>query len=282
MQWIVVSYVLTYASLLLGCGRLAELWGHRRMLSWGLAGERLAFLCCGLRRRFLFSCRSHLTRSRGRPPLCRSSGPGHPHGSRRAAGPSLRDLPDERSDWFRLRATPRRNSGRYLQLACRVSVSLFPAILLAILAFSRTALQTERKGQQSFDLLGALTLAGGVASILLAFSRGRDLGWSSPIVIRLLAGAALCFVGFIVTELRARYPLSISAFFVVRRSPSPILSMSSRTARRSPSGCSFLITLSTPLATLPRPAAFYSQPARRHGTRGSFCWELSDALVPLG
>src|SRR6266481_9681929 len=48
IQWVVVSYVLTYASLLLGCGRLADVWGHGRVLTWGLAGSALAFLLCGL------------------------------------------------------------------------------------------------------------------------------------------------------------------------------------------------------------------------------------------
>ena len=48
MQWVVVSYVLTYASLLLGCGKVADVWGHRRVLSWGLIAIAVALLLCGL------------------------------------------------------------------------------------------------------------------------------------------------------------------------------------------------------------------------------------------
>ena len=48
MQWVVVSYVLTYASLLLGCGKIADVWGHSRVLSWGLIASAAAFLLCGL------------------------------------------------------------------------------------------------------------------------------------------------------------------------------------------------------------------------------------------
>ena len=48
MQWVVVSYVLTYASLLLGCGKIADVWGHSRVLSWGLIASAVAFLLCGL------------------------------------------------------------------------------------------------------------------------------------------------------------------------------------------------------------------------------------------
>ncbi|MEE9549069.1 MAG: MFS transporter, partial [Candidatus Binatia bacterium] len=43
IQWVVVSYVLTYASLLLSCGRLADIWGHGRVLTWGLIGSALAY-----------------------------------------------------------------------------------------------------------------------------------------------------------------------------------------------------------------------------------------------
>ena len=48
MQWVVVSYVLTHASLLLGCGKIADVWGHSRVLTWGLMGSAVAFLLCGL------------------------------------------------------------------------------------------------------------------------------------------------------------------------------------------------------------------------------------------
>jgi DHA2 family methylenomycin A resistance protein-like MFS transporter len=33
IQWVIVGYVLTHASLLLGCGGLADFWGHGRVLA---------------------------------------------------------------------------------------------------------------------------------------------------------------------------------------------------------------------------------------------------------
>ena len=47
IQWVVISYVLTYASLLLGCGRLADLFGHWRILTIGLLTSAVAFVVCG-------------------------------------------------------------------------------------------------------------------------------------------------------------------------------------------------------------------------------------------
>ena len=37
IQWVVICYVLTYASLMLVCGRLGDLFGHARLFRIGLA-----------------------------------------------------------------------------------------------------------------------------------------------------------------------------------------------------------------------------------------------------
>ena len=33
IQWVIVGYVLTHGSLLIGCGALADRWGHGRILA---------------------------------------------------------------------------------------------------------------------------------------------------------------------------------------------------------------------------------------------------------
>ena len=48
LQWIVTGYALTFGSLLLAGGRLADLLGRRRMLAVGLAGFAVASLGAGL------------------------------------------------------------------------------------------------------------------------------------------------------------------------------------------------------------------------------------------
>ena len=37
IQWVVICYVLTYSSLMLVCGKLGDLFGHRRIFRIGLA-----------------------------------------------------------------------------------------------------------------------------------------------------------------------------------------------------------------------------------------------------
>jgi MFS family permease len=46
IQWVVISYVLTYASLMLIFGRLGDLFGHLRIFQAGLAISVIAFVLC--------------------------------------------------------------------------------------------------------------------------------------------------------------------------------------------------------------------------------------------
>src|SRR6204780_3495369 len=48
LQWIVTGYALTFGSLLLAGGRLADLLGRRRLLVLGLVLFAAASLACGL------------------------------------------------------------------------------------------------------------------------------------------------------------------------------------------------------------------------------------------
>jgi EmrB/QacA subfamily drug resistance transporter len=208
IQWVVVSYVLTYASLLLGCGRLADLWGHGRVLTWGLAGSTLAFLSCGLAPTFAWLLAARTLQGVGVALVF-------------AAAPALVTL-----------AVPAERRGRALgifQMSAAAGFALgpllggvlvdsfgwravylfraLPALLLTLLAAGQPRIVHEHHNDQHFDLLGALTLAGSVAGFLLAVSRGRDLGWASPLVLVLLLVASMCFAGFVVTEARVDAPV---------------------------------------------------------------------------
>jgi EmrB/QacA subfamily drug resistance transporter len=201
IQWVVISYVLTYASLLLGCGRLADLRGHGRVLGWGLAGSAVAFLLCGLAPTFAWFLGARVLQGVGIALVF-------------AAAPALVTL-----------AVPPEQRGRALgifHMSAALGFALGPplggllvdgfgwravylfrapfAVLLAVLALSQPRPARRQEHPQRFDLLGALTLAGSVAGSLFAVSRGRDLGWTSPVVLLLLLGASGCFAGFLVAE----------------------------------------------------------------------------------
>src|SRR5215469_4087345 len=46
IQWVVICYVLTYASLMLAFGRVGDIFGHARVFRVGLAWSVAAFLLC--------------------------------------------------------------------------------------------------------------------------------------------------------------------------------------------------------------------------------------------
>jgi MFS family permease len=85
---------------------------------------------------------------------------------------------------------------------------VLPALVLMLLAAQQPRLvHNPYDENQNLDLFGIFTLAGSVAGFLLAVSRGRDLGWTSPLVVSLLLGASGCFAGFLVTEAWGKAPV---------------------------------------------------------------------------
>src|SRR6266849_1961618 len=182
IQWVVVSYVLTYASLLLGCGRLADLWGHGRVLTWGLVASTLAFLACGLAPTCAWLLAARVLQGVAVALVCAAAG--------FALGPPLGGVLVDSFGW------------RVVYL-----FRVLPALLLTLVVAGQPRAAHEHHDEQPFDLLGALTLAGSVAGFLLAVSRGRDMGWTSPVVLVLLLVAGTCLAGFLGTETRVNAPL---------------------------------------------------------------------------
>src|SRR5438552_16712956 len=48
LEWVVLAYALTFASLMITGGKLADMFGRRRLFTAGLAIFTLASLACGL------------------------------------------------------------------------------------------------------------------------------------------------------------------------------------------------------------------------------------------
>jgi len=85
------------------------------------------------------------------------------------------------------------------------------ALLLAALVLRETPRQRVR-----FDLAGAAMLAVGVAGLMFALGRARDLGPASPVIALSTAAGVLGLVAFVAVERRAAEPL-LSLEFLRRR-----------------------------------------------------------------
>ena len=208
IQWVVVSYVLTHASLLLGCGRLADLVGHWRILTAGLLTSSLAFIACGLAPTFAWLLVGRVLQGIGvalvfgsAPALVTLAVSGEERGRALgvyqmcaatgfAIGPLFGGALVDGFGW----------RGVFL-------FRTVPFLLLAWFAARQWHRSPPPRSSERFDLVGAGTLALGVAGLLLAVSRSRDLGWAAAEVNLLFFGAVGCLIVFILNERRVAAPV---------------------------------------------------------------------------
>jgi MFS family permease len=207
IQWVVICYVLTYASLLLAFGRAGDIFGHARVFRIGLAWSVVAFMLCSaaptypwlLFCRFLQGIGAGLVISVA-PALVTEFFPEH-HRSRAvaaftamfavasAAGPLI--------------------GGVLVSLWGWSAVFWFRApIALAALVFLRGL--PRSKGQatrQPLDLLGAVLLALTISSLVLFVDELPGLGRQDWRALPLFVLGAAAIWGFLRREARSAAPI---------------------------------------------------------------------------
>lgn len=208
IQWVIICYVLTYASLLLGCGRLGDIVGHRRVFLFGLGWSVVSYVLCAqastfgwfLLARGLQGVGTALVLSCG-PALATLAFPESERGRilglynmvyamAYAAGPLIGGLLVSRWGWpgvFYFRAPL--------------------AFLSALLMWGVFRRPVEVKPGQGFDVLGAVTVTLSLASFLLAFNQAQHRGWLSLPVLLLFGSACGCLALFVRQERRFPEPL---------------------------------------------------------------------------
>jgi MFS family permease len=213
IQWVVIAYVLTYASLMLAFGRIGDIFGYARVFRAGLLWSAIAFVLCAtasayswlLFFRFLQGIGAGLVISVA-PALVTSLYP--EHGRSRAvaaftmmfaiasaAGPLVggwlvRDYGWPAVFWFR--------------------APIAGAVLLFLGRLPETARPAQR---EPLDIAGAVLLALAISLSLLVTNRLQDLGQHgySTLLFGALAGASL--YGFVRRERRVAQPIVDLALF---------------------------------------------------------------------
>jgi MFS family permease len=206
IRWVVIAYVLTYASLMLVFGRLGDLLGYRRIFRLGLLVSAMGFVACSLAPSYrllllgrmlqgvgialTLSCAPALaislfdererTRVLGIYAAITAAGA--------ALGPLIGGFLVERTSWP------------------AVFWSRAP-LVLAALALSWLIPTLPRLGPaRSFDAVGAALLVTWLSALLLVFAVGYEpFGIGLPIGLALLA--ALAFAAFLMREARHPQPL---------------------------------------------------------------------------
>jgi EmrB/QacA subfamily drug resistance transporter len=218
LQWVISAYALLFGGTLLLGGRLADLFGRRRMFVAGLGLFSASSLLCGLAwsvgSLIAFRALQGLggallapaalallmtTYAEGRERNLALGIYGAASGSGAAVGVLLGGLLTSYLNWSWI-------------FFINVPVGL-AAIVLApvLLRESRAALP-----HRHFDLAGAASITAGLMLLVYAMTRATSDGWTSASTVSLLAASALLIAAFVAIELRSRSPLLPLRIFRLR------------------------------------------------------------------
>src|SRR5213082_135172 len=209
LQWVISAYAIFFGGALLLGGRLADLLGRRRLFMAGLALFVAASLLCGLAwsetSLIVFRALQGLggalmapaalsllmtTFAEGRERNRALGIYGAASGSGAAAGVLLGGVITSYLGWSWI-------------FFINVPVGL------AAIALTPFLLRESRAdlAHRHFDVAGATSVTAGLMLLVYALTRATTDGWSSPVTIGLLSGAAALIAAFVAIELRSRSPL---------------------------------------------------------------------------
>jgi len=218
LQWVISAYALAFGGFLLLGGRLADLLGRRRILISGAGLFTVASLACGLA---------------GSPGMLMAARAAEGLGAAMMAPAAMSLIlvifPEgaERNKALGALGAVSGAGGAIGVLAGGMLTTWlsWPWIFFVnlpvgalIVAAARPLLPESRASQarHRFDVVGAVTVTGGLSLLVYAVVTAASNGWASATTIGLLAGAAALIAAFVVIEARSAAPLLPLAFFANR------------------------------------------------------------------
>lgn len=215
VSWLATGFLLASVVAVPLFGRLGDLFGRRRLLLAGLGAFMLGSLICALADSIGVLIAGRIVQGGGA-----AVGP-------LALGIARDTLPREhltRGIGILVGAAGAGAAIGYLVsgvLVDEVSVEsifwvLFAVAIVLVAAVVAIVPAPPPRSRAPVDFGGAVLVASGLASLLLAISKGNDWGWDSGRIVVLFAGAAALLVAFMVVENRVRAPLIEPAFIATR------------------------------------------------------------------
>ncbi|HTX03384.1 MAG TPA: MFS transporter [Candidatus Acidoferrales bacterium] len=200
LQWVISAYLITFASLLLPSGTLADRFGRRRMVMIGIALFLVSSATCGLAPSALVLELSRAIQGIGASMLLTSAlaiisstfrGPerarayaiwGTSIGAAMTCGPILGGIITGLFGW---------------RWAFLINVPLCIVFLVAIRAFVPESSDPEKR---RLDLAGVLALSTSLFLLVWTLIDGNREGWLSAQILARLSGAVLLLIAFVVVE----------------------------------------------------------------------------------
>ena len=207
LQWIVTGYALTFGSLLLAGGRLADLLGRRRVLAAGLVVFALASLGAGLAQwpvmligaRLLQGAAGALVSPSALSLLTTAS----PEGPARNKALALWQAATASG------ATTGIVAGGLLTqyLGWRAIFLVNPPLIAVLLAVVPRLPRGEPVGGGRIDVRGATLITAALAALIYGLTEGQQHGFTAPVSLTALVGAGLLAILFIHTERTVPAPM---------------------------------------------------------------------------
>jgi EmrB/QacA subfamily drug resistance transporter len=215
LEWVVSSYILVFASLLLAGGRLADVWGRKRLFVIGLSVFTVASLAAGMAGNVDVLVISRAMQGLGAamvtPTTLAIISTTFANPRQRAAAVGI---------WsgvgaLALAVGPLLGGvlSQYLSWGWIFFVNV--PVGLATLALGAAAIRESREsaGPRRLDLPGVITSAGALFALTFALIEGHDRGWTSTVILACFALAAVLGVIFVRVELRVDQPMVSMTLF---------------------------------------------------------------------
>jgi EmrB/QacA subfamily drug resistance transporter len=208
LQWVITAYAITYGGFLLLAGRLADLYGRRRVFMIGVVIFTLASLFCGLAWSESVLIASRAVQGLGAAVITPSAlsivMTTFEEGAERNKALGI---------WGALGgggAAVGVLAGGILTTYLSWRWIFFVNVPVGILAFVVTpgvVRESRAEVKKALDIAGAVTVTLGLALLVFAVSKAPDHGWSSAWTLSRLAISALLLLAFVGIEARAKDPL---------------------------------------------------------------------------
>ena len=215
MQWVVNAYLLATAAFFLVGGRLADVYGHRRMVIIGIAGFGLTSLLCGCAPSGDYAA-SWLIAARALQGI--SGAIMFPA----AIGILVEVFPRETrgramASFFTITGAMTAVgpiAGGYLtEWTWRAIFWVNVPIALAALVLVPLTTRSSARKAEKIDWVGATVVALGMIGVVFGLQQASSWGWTSPAVLASLIIGAVLIVVFVVLQSRSAMPLlRIDAF----------------------------------------------------------------------
>jgi EmrB/QacA subfamily drug resistance transporter len=226
LQWVVTGYALTFGSLLLAGGRMADLFGRRRMLAIGLIVFAAASLACGLAQWPVMLIAARLVQGAAgatvSPAALSLLTTTSPEGPARARALSIWQATTAAG------ATAGIVAGGLLTqyLGWRAVFLVNPPLIVVMLILIRLVLPASvPAGGERLDYRGAFLVTAAIASLIFGLSYGQQHGFTAPLTIAGLIAAPVLGTAFVLAELRTPAPMLPLAIFSARARRAAVVAM---------------------------------------------------------